>query len=263
MSHKDELGGRMKTYEAVSQVTLPRRSYVIIRVDGRSFHTLLKHEGKPFDPRVTETMEGVAEALCREIAGAKFAYQQSDEISILLTDFESIQTSPWFGNNVQKLASVAASCATAAFNHLLPFGDELATFDGRAFVIPDPVEVANYFVWRQKDAIRNAVSQAAHYYFTNRELHGLNVSQQISKLFLNAGVSFHSDFPARNRFGVVAYKTDVPRFDTGLVPVEWQRGANVQPVRRWVTSEATIFVADNEGFLADQIPEVPRLWDED
>jgi tRNA(His) guanylyltransferase len=269
VSHKDELGGRMKAYEAAFSPTLPRRSYAIIRVDGRAFHTLLKNENRPFDSVVTDAMGVVATDLCQEIGNAKFAYQQSDEVSILVTDFDSITTTPWFGGNVQKLASVTAAIATASFtdtwvnDYNVRVGQDLPTFDARVFVIPDPVEVANYFVWRQKDAIRNAVSQVAHAHFSNRELHGLNVSQQISKLFLNAGISFHSDFPARNRFGTVAYRTFVPRFDTELVPGPWQHAANVTPVRRWVTSEAPIFVADNYGFLADQIPEVPRLWAED
>lgn len=266
VSHKDELGGRMKAYEAVSQLTLPRRSYVVIRVDGRSFHTYLKSAGKPFDSRVTDTMGCVTSALCREIAGARFAYQQSDEISVLVTDFDSIESTPWFGNNVQKLASVAASVATASFNKYIPWAelrDDYATFDARAFIIPDPVEVANYFVWRQKDAQRNALSAVAHRHFTNRELHGMNSVDQRVNLRVRKGILFDMEYDGRNRNGVVAYKTDLPRFDVSMVPEIWQVTNGVQSVRRWVQSEAPQFVADNVGFLADQIPEVPRLWAED
>ena len=105
------------------------------------------------------------------------AYTQSDEISLLLTDFETITTEAWFDGQVQKMVSVAASIATAKFNnvmhrlHIVPL-DKLAFFDARAFTIPDSIEVENYFIWRQKDAMRNSLQMHAQSLYSHKELNG-------------------------------------------------------------------------------------------
>ncbi len=115
---KDTLGDRMKSYEDCYRLKLPKRSYVMIRVDGKAFHTYTKGLRRPFDDGLIEDMNTTAAYLCKNMMGAKFAYVQSDEISILLTDFEKTETQPWFENNIQKMVSVAASMATAKFNFL-------------------------------------------------------------------------------------------------------------------------------------------------
>jgi tRNA(His) 5'-end guanylyltransferase len=135
--------------------------------------------------------------------GAKFAYVQSDEISILLTDFEDIGTQAWFENNVQKMVSVAASMATAKFNQLRMMratstylidnkGDshkslnlediqnfKLAEFDARVYQIPQKVEVENYLIWRQQDATRNSISSVAQSLYSHKELHGVSSDQHL------------------------------------------------------------------------------------
>ena len=116
---KDELGDRMKkAYENRTRFYLPRRAYSILRLDGRSFHTFCKGLKKPFDAGLIADMDATACYLCKNIQGAKFAFVQSDEISILLTDFNEIGTDAWFDGNIQKMVSVAASMATAKFNQL-------------------------------------------------------------------------------------------------------------------------------------------------
>ncbi|GAA2820440.1 hypothetical protein GCM10020220_005930 [Nonomuraea rubra] len=112
MSDKTGLGDRMKGYEAVTRTLLPRRTYAVVRVDGRAFHRYLRHAARPFDDAVMRAMDAVAEALCAEMSGSVFAFTQSDECSVLLTDFDSAGTQPWFGGVVQKVVSVAASTAT-------------------------------------------------------------------------------------------------------------------------------------------------------
>jgi tRNA(His) guanylyltransferase len=98
------LGDRMKGYEAAARWVLPGRTYTIIRVDGRAFHSLLRHAEKPFDHDFIAVMDEVAAALCKEVSGTVFSYQQSDEISLLVTDFGSVHTEAWFGGIVQKMA---------------------------------------------------------------------------------------------------------------------------------------------------------------
>lgn len=109
----DALGDRMKKfYENITRIFLPRRTYTIIRVDGKAFHNYTNNLDEPFDYGFIDDMNDVARYLCKNIQGAKFAFVQSDEISVLITDFEKIGTSAWFDGNVQKMASVmeAARC---------------------------------------------------------------------------------------------------------------------------------------------------------
>jgi tRNA(His) 5'-end guanylyltransferase len=182
-SKKDSLGDRMKArYEDRWRFMLPVRTYTIIRADGRAFHTWTKKLERPYDTRFMTWMDHAAEALVKEISGARFAFVQSDEISVLIVDFENIDTEPWFDGIVQKIASVSASIATAAFNSAVQnyVGSTLppATFDSRVFIIPDPVEVENYFIWRQKDAERNSVTMLAQKYFSHKQLEGKNTTER-------------------------------------------------------------------------------------
>jgi tRNA(His) 5'-end guanylyltransferase len=173
---KDDLGTRIKEqYENRTRYFLPRRTYTIIRLDGKAFHTFTRGMKKPFDEDFIRMMNKTAQFLCEEIQGAKAAYVQSDEISLLLTDFDKIMTDAWFDGNIQKMVSVAASLATAKFNALFnyyPSEFKMAFFDARVFTIPDRVEVENYFIWRQKDAVRNSISMTAQSLYSHTELFG-------------------------------------------------------------------------------------------
>lgn len=116
---RDDLGDRIKDfYESRTKHFLPRRTYTVIRIDGKAFHTYTKGLKKPFDKGLMDDMDSTASFLCQNIQGAKLAYVQSDEISIVLTDFDSLQTDAWFDGNIQKIASISASIATAIFNDL-------------------------------------------------------------------------------------------------------------------------------------------------
>jgi len=181
---KDLLGKRMKEqYEQRTRILLPRRTYTIIRLDGKAFHTYTRGLKRPYDEGFMRVMDETAMFLCQEIQGAQMAYVQSDEISILLTDFERDTTDAWFNGNIQKMVSVSASLATGKFNEWMttnwggsvkPKG--LAFFDARVFTIPDPIEVENYFIWRQKDAVRNSISMLAQSLYSHKELNGKSQS---------------------------------------------------------------------------------------
>lgn len=197
MDTKDSLGDRMKQYENISRIYLTRKMPIIIRLDGCHFHTFTKGMKRPFDDILIKAMQETAKYLCENISGCKLAYTQSDEISLLLTDYDKIETQPWFDNNLQKLVSVSASMATMAFtsamrdkvevpsqlqyatspdeeayfwtiyNKQLPW--ESATFDARAFILPKD-EVCNYFIWRQQDASRNSIQMVGQANFSHKEL---------------------------------------------------------------------------------------------
>jgi len=183
---RDSLGDRMKgQYEDRARFMLPRRTYTIIRCDGKSFHTYTRRMEKPFDERLAQAIDVAAVRLCEDAQGAKMAYVQSDEISVLLTDFALTTTEAWFDGNLQKICSVAASIVTQAFNAsaqdrgLSP----TALFDARVFTIPDPVEVENYFIWRQKDAERNSLAMLCQQHYSATQLHGQAAAAQHDLLY--------------------------------------------------------------------------------
>ncbi len=196
---KDSLGDRMKAdYENRTRFLLPRRTYTLIRVDGKNFHRYTRGCARPYDMGLMDDMDTAALALCGNIEGAQLAYVQSDEISVLLTDFGSPQAEAWFNGSVQKLASLSASLATASFNQArmrraaAQNADfEIACFDSRAFTIPDPVEVENYFIWRQGDATRNSVSMTAQAHFPHERLQGKSTNQMQEMLWSEKGVNWN------------------------------------------------------------------------
>lgn len=172
----DSLGDRMKqNYENPSRFYLTHRTPVIIRIDGRAFHTFTRNFEKPFSIRFIDAMVVAAMTVAGEMQGFKLGYIQSDEASFLLTDYDNLQTQPWFGYNKSKLESVSASIMTAAFARCMRLVGvtDLATFDARAFNIPE-AEVANYFLWRAKDWARNSISMYAQAHFSHKELQGMN-----------------------------------------------------------------------------------------
>jgi tRNA(His) guanylyltransferase len=255
------LGDRMKRFEAATRAVLPRRTYTIVRVDGRAFHAYLRHAERPFDLVFMNQMDVVAADLCAEMSGAVLAYAQSDEVSVLLADFGSVHAEPWFGGIVQKMASVAAATATASLNRSR-FTDysnfRLATFDARVFTIPDPVEVANYFVWRQRDCLRNSVSMAAQAHFSHKQLHGLNGGQMQELLWSAKGVNWN-DYPDGAKRGRVVTRVTGEETVTYTDKRTEQECTTLAVRSRWVPSAAPSFTAQPGGFLGEVIPALPDL----
>lgn len=174
---KTSLGNRMKSYEQVPAQKLVRRMPVLMRLDGKAFHTFTRGLEKPYSMSLREAMVDTARELVSGIQGAVFAYIQSDEISILIKDWTTLSTDSWYDNKVQKMVSVSASIATAAFNDCFqhPSKSSLALFDSRVWNLPKE-EVANYFIWRQQDATRNSINMLGQDNFSHKSLQGKNVS---------------------------------------------------------------------------------------
>lgn len=174
--NKVSLNDRMKNYEAVYKIMLPKDSYYIVRLDGKAFHTFTKQFKKPFDKRFRDAMRDTAKFLASRMQGCIAAYTQSDEITLVLTDRQTETTQSFFNGNLQKIISVTASICTAKFNELINTGQP-AYFDSRVFIIDEAVEVYNCLYWRYSDCIRNAKQTFAQTYFSHKQLHGLNVDQ--------------------------------------------------------------------------------------
>lgn len=175
----NNLGKRIKeNYEHRNRYYLTKRVPVIIRLDGKAFHTYTKGMEKPFDKHLIDAMEYAAYSTSDSMQGFKCAYVQSDEVSILLTDYDTHETCPWFNYNKSKIESVAASKMTGYFNHAMKeYTDKLGFFDGRAFNIPRE-EVVNYFLWRAKDWERNSVSMYCGSFYSHKEMFGQGKADQ-------------------------------------------------------------------------------------
>ena len=284
---KDVLGDRMKNfYEDRTRISLPRRTYTIIRIDGKAFHTYTKGLKRPFDADLIADMNATASYLCKEIMGAKLAYVQSDEISVLLTDFDDLGTQAWFDNNLQKMASIAASMATSEFNRLrlariINSNEEnpikllmiekktMAMFDARVFQIPTLTEVMNYFIWRQQDATRNSISSVAQSLYSHKELNGVSGDQKQEMIF-QKGINWNDYSYREKRGGVITKVTYVNGVQSKMYEIDaegtfyWNNtmtdglttklpdGAVVR--NKWEGVETPIFTQD-KGFLKNIIPQ--------
>lgn len=201
------LSTRMKEYyENIYRTFFPRRTNVIIRVDGKGFSKYTRGLEVPYDLGFMEDMDNTAKFLCENIQGTICAYVQSDEISVMLADYQSLVASAWFGNNIQKIVSVSASFTTSEFNRLrlLRVGPEMkwANFDSRAFVIPEKEEVVNYFLFRQNDATRNSIQSTGRAHFSHKETHRVTTKQMVQKLLEEKDVDWNNmpDGWKRGRF---------------------------------------------------------------
>jgi tRNA(His) 5'-end guanylyltransferase len=247
------LAERMKSYEMAP--TLPERAYVIIRVDGRAFHTFLRDAEQPFDFEFMRSMDSAARALCREVAGAQFAYVQSDEISVLATNVHRARAELWFGGVIPKIVSVSASVATEAFNNnLTRLGQpRIAHFDARVITLPDRAEVANYFLWRQQDWRRNAVSMAARAHFPHSALVGRN-TVEVKKMLTEVGEDFDAAWPEHVRLGRICVRQLVER-ELDIVHQRTGKTVTAHALRsHWSVEAAPVFSASADGWVASMIP---------
>lgn len=242
------LSDRIKEYyEDRSKTFLNRRTITIIRLDGKGFSKLTKPLNKPFDDGFSDDMDATSVYLCQNIEGVKFAYTQSDEITLVLSDFDNLETGAWFDYNVQKMVSISASLATAKFNQLRVFRDQqapLACFDSRVFQVPNIDEMINTMIWRQQDCTRNSVSMAASANFSHKLLEGKSGSDKQEMLFSEKGVNWN-DYKPKYKRGVVVKKGTI-----------WVDGENDEPVQRnkWLPDYNTPEFSKDREYLQNLIP---------
>ena len=218
------ISDRMKDYyESRSASFLTRRIPVIIRIDGRSFSSFCRRFTMPYDPSLHAMLNGVMEYLCKNIQGTKFAQRHSDEMSFLLTDYDTNQTDAFFDYSVQKVVSIVASMATAEFCRQLMINGEFISpheawpqFDARAFSLPEH-EIVNYFHSRQIDCIRNSISMQARAVFSHKETHGKTGDEKQEMLF-SKGVNWGT-LPQEQKTGFVCLKETIQK------PIE--KGPNI------------------------------------
>ena len=238
MSAHDDLGKRMRDYEMRDRYFLQKRIPVAIRVDMRAGHTFTKGFKRPFDDILMKSMQETAKYMCENMGNAKFAYVQSDEITIILTDYDTLETDCWFNYRTDKLCSISASMATMAFNkyfeenvtnevleykmvpHCVEIQQEIkeyhntliaaldkgAMFDARCFNIPKE-EVTNLIYWRQLDASRNSIQMVGQANFSHNELQNKSCNDIQDMLMLQKNINWN-DFPTYQKRGSCVIKSD-------------------------------------------------------
>jgi tRNA(His) 5'-end guanylyltransferase len=198
-----DIGDRFKTnYEAPACHHLTRRTPVVVRVDGRAFHTFTRNNFKrPFAIKFHDSMVGAALYVASQMQGFKLGYVQSDEVSFLLTDYDNFQTEPWFGYRKSKVETISASLMTAAFARCMRLVGitDLATFDARAFNVPES-EVVNYFLWRAQDWARNSVNMYAQAHFSHQLLQKCSCTDMHEMLY-SKGLNWVTDLMENERNG--------------------------------------------------------------
>lgn len=260
---KDSLGDRMKRYEYVSRNYLTRRSPVIIRLDGKAFHTFTRGLKRPFDDILVKSMQDTMKYLCENIQGCVLSYTQSDEITLVLVDYQNRESDAWFDNNIQKMVSVSASMATMAFNKAFKANAESvlrrinnaptctmeedryagvlercisngAMFDSRVFTLPKE-EVVNCIIWRQNDASRNSIQSVGQANFSQKQLHGKKCNDIQDMLMLEKGINWN-DYPATLKRGSCCVK----------ITYKINEGTDEEAVRtKWIIdNEIPIFTQD-------------------
>ena len=273
-----DLANRMKEYEKRNQYYLQKRTPVAIRVDGRSFHTFTKGFKRPFDDILMKSMQETAKYMCENIQGAKFAYVQSDEITIILTDYDTLETDCWFNYRTDKLCSISASIATMAFNKFFERNAENyiqncatdyeidglygkgtpeyqlceiyqkaaekgAMFDARCFNIPKE-EVTNLIYWRQLDATRNSIQMVGQANFSHKELQNKSCNDIQDMLHEQKGINWN-DYPTVCKRG------------TAIIYVNYQNPqslTNGDIIKGWkIDTEMPILKGDNRAYVDDLV----------
>lgn len=267
MANKDSLSDRMKCYENVTRNYLTRRAPAIIRADGKAFHSFTRGFKKPFDGIFVKSMQETMKYLCENIQGCVLGYTQSDEITLVIIDYEKIESCAWFDNNIQKMASISASMATLAFNkyfstnvykyiedykkeHQLIFIEEDnkyyntlidaikkgAMFDSRVFTLPKE-EVINCVIWRQQDATRNSINSVGQANFSHKQLQNKSCNDVQDMLMSEKGINWN-DYTTTLKRGSCCIK----------MPQKINDGTKQEYIRnKWIIdNEIPIFTQDRE-----------------
>lgn len=225
----DSLGNRQKGYEAVYKQKLVPKMPIVMRIDGKAFHTFTKGMKKPFDDLLIDSMQKTMLALCKDTPTCKLGYTQSDEITIVCVCDDMKKTEGLYDYKVQKILSIIASKATRYFNQfffenvdklqkdinafknvvdITVYKKKLfvAEFDCRVMNIPE-WDIINNLIWRQQDATRNSIQMLGQAYFSQKELNKKNTSQIMDMLMLQKNVNWNNLETFKKR-GSCCYRKD-------------------------------------------------------
>ena len=220
------LKDRMLYYRSLTDYKVMPNCYTLVMLDGRSFSKLIKKKYKlPFDDSFIATMNTTAQYICQNVQGALFAYVQSDEINILLSNECSI----FFEGRLSKMLSIIASMASNRFNQIMMCQDiydicadslqisqdkvfetlnkrKLVEFDCKVWNVPSFNDVYAWFLYRQNDCIRNSKQQSAQTYLSHNVLFNKDTDEQIRMLKEKKGINWETEYSDGEKYGRFIYK---------------------------------------------------------
>lgn len=273
----DDLGTRMKTfYEMIPKTKLMRRTPVIIRVDGKAFHTFTRNFQKPFDDVLIESMQETMKYLCENIQGCVLGYTQSDEITLVLIDYKRLNSSAWFDYEIQKLCSIAASMTTMAFNKfffenskrymdkygypketMIKYGDQIlayvkavnrgAMFDARCFNIPKE-EVTNLIYWRQLDASRNSIQMVGQANFSHKELQNKSCNDIQDMLMTQKSINWNY-LPTYQKRGSCCVRNKIVIESDGVMATAQLRDTSKSENEWIIDTDIPIFKGEGRAYI--------------
>lgn len=283
MPVRDDLGVRMKTfYEQVPKTRLVRRMPVAIRIDGKAFHTFTRGFKRPFDEILIESMQETMKYLCDNIQGCVLGYTQSDEITLILVDYQKLTSCAWFDYEVQKMCSISASMATMAFNKFFEKNVEIyiqncatdyetqglcgegtveydlckiyqkalekgAMFDARVFNIPKE-EVCNLIYWRQLDATRNSIQMVGQANFSHKELQNKSCNEIQDMLMTQKDINWN-DFPTYQKRGSCAVRNKIILESDGITVKAMLRDTTKSENKWVIDKDIPIFKGEDRQYI--------------
>ena len=231
------LEDKCQYYRGLTDYRIQGNNDILVMLDGKNFSKLIKNNfKKPFDDDFINMMNKTAQFLCENVQGCKFAYTQSDEISLLITDYETTETDTLFGGRLCKIQSILASLATSEFNRQfilyniyhadkrnIGAGDcvdiiekmKMAQFDCKCWTVPNQNEAFAWFLYRQLDCIKNSKQQTAQTYLPHKQLVGHNADEQIQMVKEFNGIDWNT-FENKYKFGRFVYKVETT--ETKMIP---------------------------------------------
>lgn len=280
-----DLAERMKDYEKRNRYYLQRRMPVILRLDMRAGHSFTRGFERPFDEVFIKSMQDTAKYLCENIQNCKLSYQQSDEITLLLVDYDKLNTDCFFDYRVDKLCSIAASMATMAFNRAFKknvedeshvFTDEWlddenfnpnyknkelrslwlvhkkavdkgAMFDARCFNIPKE-EVTNLVYWRQLDASRNSIQMVGQANFSHKELQNKSCNDIQDMLMTQKGINWN-DLPTYQKRGSCCVRNKIVIESDGVMVTAQLRDTSKSENEWIIDTDIPIFKGEGREYI--------------
>lgn len=275
---RSDLAERMKGYEKRNRYYLQRRMPVILRLDMRAGHSFTKGFKRPFDEVFIKSMQETAKYLCENIQNCKLSYQQSDEITLLLVDYDKLNTDCFFDYRVDKLCSIAASMATMAFNKAfskyvrgfdlaLAYNDNSidteenrrlweiyknavikgAMFDARCFNIPKE-EVTNLVYWRQLDASRNSIQMVGQANFSHKELQNKSCNDIQDMLMTQKGINWN-DLPTYQKRGSCCVRNKIVIESDGVMLTAQLRDTSKSENEWIIDTDIPIFKGEGREYI--------------
>lgn len=244
----------------------------------RAGHSFTKGFERPFDEVFIKSMQETAQYLCENIQNCKLFYQQSDEITLLLVDYDKLNTDCFFDYRVDKLCSIAASMATMAFNNIFSkyvkeFDLELAyndngidteenrklweiykkainkgaMFDARCFNIPKE-EVTNLIYWRQLDASRNSIQMVGQANFSHKELQNKSCNDIQDMLMTQKGINWN-DLPTYQKRGSCCVRNKIVIESDGVMVTAQLRDTSKSENEWIIDTDIPIFKGEGREYI--------------